>query len=577
MRDGSSELSRGNYGQDVDLTDSSILRDFSKEKYSTQRRETASNIVESRQAKREKEAKLNELLKTNAGLAELDKKLQDLKQNFWSRWANCLQIARTRREINQLGEKGEQLQEDIDSTSEIEEASTILENFYKNMRSEWEADGIPEEEMVNAFSEENLSSLNLTDYTLLLGKSRSELATHVTRQGVRDHTTIWEHTAGLNEYHDGFVNIIRDGRIRSVVGSIYRDGKLMEDIDEYLEYYLEHNHSIPELSQDQENLKRYYLFSRLTQKSAMAEAMSFEDRASVHFGLREVLDRYYGSESGNEIFFAVPVAHFLADHQISQANLDNQNQSAHNDLWIYTKDCDGISVNTSIAFIPRSTIVDRTSGSTYDLSQRSEDGTYQKVSSPDNSCTSMEYWESYFQQNPQLKPKRVIYYDGEPSSFLASWEKQNGLKLSTNSLPRRQIDESGLIEDYERYSIIISKAINEKYPMPEVVSAALSSLVDSCDQNRDVILKLAERYPKLFKGPDHIDQFCYYIKQYLNQRADNSDIENIYDFIPDDLRVAMDHIISVSPDSAEINDLSSIIQYDLPTIKDCTSRASDSK
>lgn len=65
----------------------------------------------------------------------------------------------------------------------LQEAKTILENFYLEQKWKWEESGYAREDITKYFSEGNLTSLPLEDYALLLKRFPSEMVTHVTRQG----------------------------------------------------------------------------------------------------------------------------------------------------------------------------------------------------------------------------------------------------------------------------------------------------------------------------------------------------------------------------------------------------------
>lgn len=45
-----------------------------------------------------------------------------------------------------------------------------------------------------------------------------------------------------------------------------------------------------------------------------------------------------------------------------------------------------------------------------------------------DSIDSKKYWENYFQQHPESKPKHIVYYSGgDPAEALDSWRKRNGI------------------------------------------------------------------------------------------------------------------------------------------------------
>lgn len=51
----------------------------------------------------------------------------------------------------------------------------------------------------------------------------------------------------------------------------------------------------------------------------------------------------------------------------------------------------------------------------------------------ENTITAKEYWERFFVENPDLKPKHVVYYDGDPTTAVAQFEKQNGIGATDTS------------------------------------------------------------------------------------------------------------------------------------------------
>ena len=43
----------------------------------------------------------------------------------------------------------------------------------------------------------------------------------------------------------------------------------------------------------------------------------------------------------------------------------------------------------------------------------------------ENTITAKEYWENFFADNPNLKPKHIVYYDGDPTTAIYRFEQQN--------------------------------------------------------------------------------------------------------------------------------------------------------
>lgn len=461
------------------------------------------------------------------------------------------------------------MKDELSSAPEIEEATNVLSDFYEKMRIDWESREIPEEEMLQAFSEENLSQLNLADFVLLLRKSRTEFATHVTRQGVRDHTAMEEHTAGLGEFHNNFVEILQDGRLRSVIGGICRDGKFDKDLGAFLDYMLEHGFSG---SKQDALMNRHTLMGYLAPKMKSSWSSSFEDMASVHFGLKAVLEKFYGAESGNEIFFVVPIAHFLADHHISKLKEQDTGEGKDNDMWIYSKDYKGIGINTSIVFIPKSTMVDRNTGSIYDLSSESGEDP-KKIEDTERLCTAEEYWTKYFKDNPQQKPKRIIFYDGDPNQFLEQWKEQNKLKPD---IPRigRKIHEELSDRDHERYLSVIRGEIDKHYPPPKELQDVIEYVINNIDSCQAEISSFAQASNEYFelgnsiKGETVYEQLLCFVAHYdsaLKYGRHNMSFGaiEIYDQSSEYFKALVNKLIPY----CEMVGVAEVLEYDFPYVE----------
>ena len=51
----------------------------------------------------------------------------------------------------------------------------------------------------------------------------------------------------------------------------------------------------------------------------------------------------------------------------------------------------------------------------------------------ENTVPAKEYWESYFQKNPTLRPKHIQYYDGSPTSAVYEFQQKNGIGAADTS------------------------------------------------------------------------------------------------------------------------------------------------
>ena len=45
----------------------------------------------------------------------------------------------------------------------------------------------------------------------------------------------------------------------------------------------------------------------------------------------------------------------------------------------------------------------------------------------ENTIPAKDYWEGFFAANPNLRPKHLIYYDGDPTTAIYRFQEQNGI------------------------------------------------------------------------------------------------------------------------------------------------------
>lgn len=396
-----------------------------------------------------------------------------------------------------------------------------IQDFYEREKEKWARTPYSKKDIQKNFTEEHLASLSMEDYILLLRRFPSEMVTHVTRQGIRDHVGGDFHTAGLGEYEDGFMQIASKGRLRSSFGIYLQEGMTDEAIAKCLDLG-----GTMKTRQDAE------LMLQKIVNRGQAEPGSYADTTAVHFAAEEIADVYYGGEQGNEIFFSFPSAHIASEYYFA-GQLTESAGGNHNDQWVWTGDKNGIGIDAGIVFIPAVARVDRETGSRYQLDQnrrpierqdyvqaatqfvQSEGfpGMYESImttlgttdptsegvqdlrtrlaqefgiSDPDlqnalldnnrivelniasyysgletddpmelfykeehsvdgtvrsvlqeanilykevtNAIPSQEFWENYFAQHPDQRPKHVVYYQGDnPTEVLRQWRESEGI------------------------------------------------------------------------------------------------------------------------------------------------------
>lgn len=326
--------------------------------------------AELQQATSERERSLVEQLKA---IRNLENEITELSTSRLGKILNYFQLRKLRADVavgsktydelkqQQDTEVSEQqaISEKLDSEETplaLQEAKTILANFYKVQKEKWTRSEYTKEDITKNFSEEHLASLSLEDYALLLKRFPGEMVAHVTRQGIRDHIGHMYHMAGQGAYADGFMKMVEDGRLRSPLGVYLIEGEKEQAIARFLH--------LDNFKTKEEALN--YL-GTLTE-GRQGDAGSYVDSMAVHFATEEVADCYYGSEQGNEIFIAYPSAHIASQYYFS-GQLNKSGGGYWNDQWVWANEEKGMDLNAGLIFIPEEARVDRKTGSRYELDE----------------------------------------------------------------------------------------------------------------------------------------------------------------------------------------------------------------
>lgn len=238
----------------------------------------------------------------------------------------------------------------------LQEAESIVDEFYIKQEDKWKNSEYKKEDIEKYFSEDNLASLSIEEYILLLKRFPSEMVAHVTRQGIRDHLGHAYHLAGYGEYANGFKTMVADGRLRSPLGVSLVEEEKEVAIAKFLKL-----DSIPDKDGALENL------NAITSEK-QGEPGSYTDRAAIHFAAEEVADCYYGSEKGNEIFIAYPST-FIASQYYFSGQLNQKGDGYWNDQWVWANEEKGVDLNAGLVFIPEEAQVDKETGSRYKLNE----------------------------------------------------------------------------------------------------------------------------------------------------------------------------------------------------------------
>ncbi|MFH1426145.1 MAG: hypothetical protein ABIG66_01795 [Candidatus Kerfeldbacteria bacterium] len=375
-----------------------FLRKFSKERSPEERQKLAKEIrakrAEQRAARLEQEKNDAELQPKHAELkqemserekymqellerlGQLNEQLEDMDDGMVEEISNCLEYRSLEADFK-LGEKEWMQLQEIQKSDSVKAAAiaeeisanlprhfrdeqVLLDNFYKEEAEKWANSPFTQEDIVTNFSEEHLASLSVDEYALLLKRFPGEMVTHVTRQGIRDHSSLAFHTKGVGEFHDGFKNILDDGRLRPPLGVHLVEKQKSAAIANFLK--------LPYLSRTQ----ALEILRDMNDDAIQAHPLMpghYSDSMAVHFATEAVSDDYYGAETKNEIFIAYPSA-FIASQYYFNGQLTEATIPKRNDQWVWANEQEGLDLNAALVFIPEDARVDPRNGSQYELDEK---------------------------------------------------------------------------------------------------------------------------------------------------------------------------------------------------------------
>ncbi len=361
-----------------------FVEEFSQEHSQTERADLADDILamkdEAEQNRYDSDLLTAEWQKIDSELENLDQNKNlgiQLKKHF------LLKALRQRiNELNQspLADKKDKIpalrakisQAIIETTrsgqsNESRQAQIMINDFYRHEVALWTQLPYDKEEIKKYFTADYLSQLPLNDYITLLQRFPASFTTHVTRQGIRDHIGMMWHSSGKGEFTSGFQELISTPNKR---------------IKSPLEIWILEQPDLPSRLQAiginvdkdsyQQAIQKLDYF--VNPSSAPGD---LRDRAAIHFGSNRVMDDLYGAESNNEVFYLFPSL-LIANDYLFGGNAPlvyqdpNSEYSQWNDVFVWQKDKQGISLDSGIVFLPKSTLVDQQTGSQYALDQKKQ-------------------------------------------------------------------------------------------------------------------------------------------------------------------------------------------------------------
>lgn len=359
-----------------------FIKEFSRGHSQEERDALALEIRESRRNRDELRTEQSELGESKEKLIQdLDALKETIEKyndaSFLNKITDYFEYKKTKVEIDKLTRTLAGTESRLGKTEEeipqFQETKKLIDDFYEGERKKWAEAGHTPENIAKQFSEEHLASLSVGDYVTLMKRFPGEMVTHVTRQGIRDHTGIHEHTGGEGQFHDGFKSILAGGRLRSALGIALQEHGKEEAMAKFLKLD----------TIDDDLTKKHDLSAReiaLTMNNLhIAGTAKFADKSAVHVAAESVADGIYGSERGNEIFFAYPAAYVasqlhyggVGDLTFTDGAEWGSNQM-NNDHWVYTQDHEGMPINAGLVFVPEDAEVNIETGSRYSLTENGE-------------------------------------------------------------------------------------------------------------------------------------------------------------------------------------------------------------
>ncbi len=315
-----------------------------------------------------------------------------------------------------------------------------LSNLRERLRTSEEHDLLTKEEKIEFLKPEVLSALSTDEYLNLWRRLSPHFTSHVTRQGYRE-TFSTDHSKGVGEFHNGFVDTLRTGGdIKSPF--LLKNGEGLGQFEQEIITFLEEL-DLSQLESDSSGAEEYpqlwrKIKNRLT--ASFGSAPKIPDEAALHLATEKVLTAY-GAEQDNQIFYVFP-----ADMVASQFNFafngsqfgqdfsspPQAGEGKWNDAFIWDKDNpfqSSLPVNSGIVFLPKSTPVNPVTGSKYSEYYIKEEDSSDTIvaTTPDFTITSEQYWTEYFTDHPDLAPKHIVFYDGEPTAAVQSFLQEHSI------------------------------------------------------------------------------------------------------------------------------------------------------
>jgi hypothetical protein len=392
--------------------------------------------------------------------------------------------------LRQLTQKDEEHMSALDvCRRDISECKSRLKDLplerviERSFEEEMLARPLSNDEKVTLLKPEVLSSLSVEEFFAVWRRLDPNFVSHVTRHGIRDHNSMWEHSGGLEEWHDSAKKIFESGgRLLTPFAARGLSGFTEAEIKSFLSQEIL---NLP----NEEEAKRVF---RSTVNTSLASAPNYPDKTAVHFAVQIVLNDYYGGESDNEVFFIIP-ADVLASQHIfhsSKYDLDRPDQNKKfNDLFVWPVDHQKpfISANNGICFMPRSTLVDPATGSKYATALEVIDGLTVRVPIKNKIVPGQfSAWIKEIGSNNDVMMKAELL-KSEQEKLQQLWSERSASRSWDLSHEYQIRDQSRVVEATQQYlsSAIESELVRIGLP-GDCLSALSTHIAKIAAESRDL-------------------------------------------------------------------------------------------
>lgn len=433
---------------------------------------------------------------------QLSTEMRNTSQQVEQRSGNIL--VRLKDKLNIRDDKLVTLQEKLlrlqEQEGDLPDARKLIESYYENAKNT----PLSNEEKRELLKPEVLAQLTTEEYIALWRRLNPYFLAHVTRQGFRDHNAMVYHTGGMQEYHDGFVGVMQDGKL---IRPPFAVEGLTDRSEESVRKFM--GNWIVEAPNEDEARKRFDNLLNWT----LASAPKYPDKIAVHFTTQLVANEYYGGETGNEVVFAFPSDTIASQNHFAFNGWEKdftrpQSETKWNDVFIWpnTVDNPGVAVDAGIVFLPENIQVDRETGSKYASEVREVEGVQKRVMVENTSIVgSYTEWASQLKNNDNLMDLIARYYDER------DYRRQQSLRYQLNDLCRDELTKVGL--DKDAIEMVLPKLTSALVLWRRDISLenALKALTESGSQwqratntisAREYWEKYFEQHPEL--RPKHI-------------------------------------------------------------------------